>query len=146
MKTLMKIGISLLFIMFLGISACTPVEDSNSASISGRVFFDCNKDGECEDDDTGIANMCVRLYFGSCVEANLLQNHTTNENGEFQFTGLAAGEYCVMADPELLSCGFAGNHPTTSISRHVTLEDGQHAELEWFGFGNLSGDGDAKPE
>lgn len=145
MKILTKTGIYLLFILLLGFAACTPVEDSNSASISGRVFFDCDKDGECADDEEGIADMCVRLYFGSCSEKNMLQNHTTDENGEFQFTGLAAGEYCVMTDPELRTCGFAGNHPTTSISRHVTLEDGMHAELEWFGFGNLSGGGDEQP-
>jgi len=172
MKISARIGIYLLFILLLGFAACTPVEDSNTASISGRVFFDCNKDGECEDDENGIADMCVRLsgrvffdcnkdgeceddengiadmcvrlYFGSCSAENLLQNHTTNENGDFQFTGLAAGEYCVMTDPELLTCGFAGNNPTTSLSRHVKLEDGMHADLEWFGFGNLSGDSDAR--
>jgi len=143
MKILARNGIYLLFILLLGFAACTPVEDSNSASISGRVFFDCNKDGECADDETGIANMCVRLYFGGCGE-NLIQNHMTDKNGEFQFAGLAAGEYCVMTDPELLTCGFGGNHPTTSVLRHVTLEDGMHAELEWFGFGNLSGDDDAR--
>ena len=143
MKISTRIGIYLLFILLLGSAACTPVEDSNTASISGRVFFDCNKNGECEDDENGIADMCVRLYFGSCSAENMLQNHTTNKNGDFQFTGLAAGEYCVMTDPELLTCGFAGNNPTTSLSRHVKLEDGMHADLEWFGFGSLSGDSDA---
>lgn len=145
MRTLARTAIYLMFILLLGFAACTPVEDLNSASISGRVFFDCDKDGECADDETGIAGMCVRLYSGSCSKENLLQNHTTDKNGEYQFTGLAAGEYCIMTDPELLTCGFAGNHPTTSISRHVTLEDGMHAELEWFGFGNLSGSGEDQP-
>lgn len=144
MNTLAKTGVYLMFILLLGLLACTPVEDSNSASISGRVFFDCDKDGECANDEDGIAGMCVRLYFGSCGE-NMLQNRTTGENGDFLFTGLAAGKYCVMADPELRTCGFAGNHPTTSISRHVTLEDGMHADIEWFGFGNLSGGGGDQP-
>lgn len=141
MNTLVKTGIYLMFILILGLAACTPVEDSNSASISGRVFFDCDKDGDCADDEDGIAGMCVRLYFGECGE-NMLQNHTSDENGNFLFSELAAGTYCIMADPELLTCGFGGNHPTTSISRHVTVEDGMHAEVEWFGFGNLSGGGD----
>lgn len=144
MKNFTRMGTYLLFVLLLGFTACAPAEDSNSASISGRVFFDCDKDGKCADDETGIAGMCVRLYAGSCGE-NMLQNHQTNEKGEFQFAGLAAGEYCVMADPELLSCGFAGNHPTTSIFRHVTLADGMHADLKEFGFGILSGDGDDQP-
>jgi hypothetical protein len=128
----------LLLIMSIVLVACNPVSEPSTASISGGVFFDCNKDGECEEDDTGIADMCVRLYSGGCGE-DMIQMHHTNKDGEFQFTGLAAGEYCVISDFELLTCGFAGNHPTTSISRHVTLESGQHADLEWFGFGDLSG-------
>jgi len=136
MKFLLKTWIPLLFIMSLLVAACSPVEESNTASIDGGIFFDCDKDGECADDEDGIAGMCVRLYFGSCGE-NLIQNHTTNENGEFTFSALAAGEYCVMTDYDLRTCGFDGNHPTTSISRHVTLENGMKAEIEWFGFGKL---------
>ena len=69
----------------------------------------------------------------------MIQTHKTNEEGEFLFAGLAAGEYCVITDFELRTCGYDGNHPTTSISRRVTLESGMHAEVEWFGFGDLSG-------
>jgi len=129
----------LLFILALFLAACTPAKDPMTASISGGIFFDCDKDGECAEDEAGMAEMCVRLYQGGCGE-NMIQNHNTNKNGEFLFKGLAAGEYCVMTDFELLTCGFGGNHPTTAISRHVTLESGAHAELEWFGFGKLSGD------
>lgn len=82
--------------------------------------------------------MSIRLYFGACGE-NLLQTHYTDEQGEFLFSGLAPGEYCVFPDFELKSCGYGGNFPTTPISRHVTLESGMEANLVWFGFGNLSG-------
>ena len=139
MNAFKKACIQALFILPLLLAACTPVEESHTASISGGIFFDCDKDGECAEDETGIADMCVRLYHGACGE-NMIQNHKTNENGEFLFSELAPGDYCVLTDFELRTCGFAGNHPTTSISRHVTLESGMHAELEWFGFGNLSGD------
>ena len=142
MNTTQKIWSFLASIMLLCIAACTPVEEPHTASISGGVFFDCNKDGECEEDEAGIAGMCVRLYAGACGE-NMIQNHTSDKLGEFTFTELAPGEYCVISDFELLTCGYAGNHPTTSISRHVTLEAGMNAELEWFGFGNLSGDEEA---
>jgi len=137
--TFERTSILLLFLLPLLLACCTPAEDPMTASISGGIFFDCDKDGECAEDETGIADMCVRLYYGNCGE-NMIQSHTTNIEGEFQFTGLAAGEYCVLADFDLRTCGFGGNHPTTSISRHVTLQVGMHAELEWFGFGSLSGE------
>ena len=87
MNSSLKIWIQLLFVLSLVLTACTPVEEPNTASITGGIFFDCDKDGECADDETGIADMCVRLYFGSCGE-DLIQNHTTNEEGEFTFSEL----------------------------------------------------------
>ena len=134
-----KTWIPVLFIPLLCLAACTPVADPHTASISGGVYCDCDKDGECADAETGIANMKVRLYFGACGE-NMLQTHLTNKEGEFMFSGLAAGEYCVFPDFKLKTCGFGGNAPTTPVSRHVTLESGMKAEIVWFGFGNLSGD------
>ncbi len=127
-----------LFILPLCLAACTPVAEPHTASISGGIYFDCDKNGVCEDNETGIADMCVRLYFGACGE-NMVQIHQTDEKGEFKFSGLTPGKYCVSPDFELKTCGFGGNFPTTSISRHVTLEGGMKADLVWFGFGNLSG-------
>ncbi len=130
--------LQVLFIPLLYLSACTPAADPHTASITGGIYFDCDKDGECADDETGIADMCVRLYSGACGE-DLMQTHSTNDKGEFTFTELAAGDYCVLSDFELKTCGFGGNFPTTSISRSVTLEVGMKADLEWFGFGDISG-------
>jgi len=128
-----------MFVIPLYLVACAPAVEPHTASISGGVYFDCNKSGKCEDDESGIAGMCIRLYLGACGE-NMLQTHKTNEKGEFMFSELAPGEYCVFPDFEMKSCGYAGNFPTTPISRHVTLEAGTKAELVWFGFGTLSGD------
>ena len=127
-----------LIVLSLVLVACNPETESHTASISGGVFFDCDQNGECAEDETGLADMCVRLYAGACGD-DMLQTHKTDDEGKFLFTGLAAGEYCVLTDFELRTCGYAGNHPTTSISRHVTLEEGMHVEVEWFGFGDLSG-------
>jgi len=134
-----RVFLRLFFILMLGLAACTPVEEPNTASISGRVFLDSDNSGECENSESGIAGMTVRLYAGVCGE-NLLQTHYTNDSGEFIFSELAPGEYCVFPDFEYRSCGFAGNYPTKGISRRVTLESGTKADLVWFGFGNLSGD------
>jgi len=141
MNTLKRAWIPALFILPLYLAACTPVADPHTASITGGIYFDCDKDGECADDEIGMAGMCVRLYSGACGE-DLIQTHSTDEKGEFTFSRLAAGKYCVFSDFELKTCGFGGNFPTTSISRSVTLDSGMKAELVWFGFADISGNAD----
>ena len=142
MNSSQKSWIHVLVVLPLCLAACTPVTESNTASISGGVYFDCDKNGECDSSETGIADMPIRLYFGACGE-NILQTHLTNKEGEFEFSELAPGDYCVFPDFELKTCGFGGNFPTPLIARHVTLEAGMKASLVWFGFGDLSGDTDS---
>ena len=137
MSNLQRAWITALFFLPLFLAACTPVEQSSTASISGGVYFDCDKDGECGEEDTGIADMYVRLYFGACGE-NMVQTHRTDKNGDFSFKGLEPGEYCVYPDFELKTCGYDGNFPTTAITRKVTLKAGTNVEIKKFGFGDLS--------
>jgi hypothetical protein len=139
MNSSQKSWTQVLFILSLSLAACTPVAEPSPGSISGGIYFDCDKSGKLEGADSGISDMVVRLYHGQCGE-NLIQTHNTDENGEFMFSGLEPGEYCVFPDFELKTCGYAGNAPTTPVSRHVTLEDGMRVDLVWFGFGDLSGD------
>ncbi|MGB5488323.1 MAG: SdrD B-like domain-containing protein [Lysobacterales bacterium] len=137
MNVFQKACIQIPCILLLSLASCTPVEAPKTASISGRVFFDIDNSSSCEK-EPGIADMPVRLYLGGCGE-NMLETHYTNENGEFIFLELSPGEYCVVPDFEFKTCGYAGNFPTTGISRHVTLESGTKADLTWFGFGEISG-------
>lgn len=139
MNSFNKACIGALCALPLFFASCTPVETPSTASISGRVYFDIDKSSSCEK-EPGIADMPVRLYRGACGE-NMLETHYTDENGEFLFSDLAPGDYCVIPDFEDKTCGYAGNFPTTAISRHVTLESGTKAELVWFGFGVLAGQG-----
>ncbi|MDX2428466.1 MAG: SdrD B-like domain-containing protein [Xanthomonadales bacterium] len=137
MSDVLKAFIRVVCVLSLSLAACTPVEEQKSASISGRVYFDVDQSSSCENDETGIEGMSIRLYAGACGE-NMLQTHYTDENGEFIFSGLAAGKYCIVPDFEFKTCGWDGNLPTTAISRNVTLESGMKADLVWFGFGTLS--------
>jgi hypothetical protein len=137
MKTLIRVCVPVLCILPLWLAACNPVEVPKTASISGRVYLDIDNSSSCEK-EPGIGNMPVRLYVGACGE-KMLETRYTNENGEFVFLKLAPGEYCVIPDFEDKTCGYAGNFPTTAISRRVTLESGTKADLVWFGFGDLSG-------
>jgi hypothetical protein len=140
MKSINKALIGVLCMLPLFLAACTPAEAPKTASIAGRVYFDIDNSSSCEK-EPGIAEMPVRLYQGACGE-NMLETRYTDENGEFLFSDLAPGEYCVIPDFEDKTCGYAGNFPTTAISRHVTLESGTKAELVWFGFGILAGKGE----
>ncbi len=142
MNTSKRPWIQVLFVLPLFFAACTPVAETPTSAISGGIFFDCNKDGKCARDDVeiGLAGMDIRLYHGGCGE-NLVQTHQTNEKGEFLFSGLEPGEYCVFPDFQMKNCGWSGNLPTTAISRHVTLESGMKADVTWFGFGTLAEDG-----
>ena len=65
----------------------------------------------------------------------MLQSQQTTTAGEFAFGNLVPGPYCVMTDVLPTCGGFAGNAPTTSISRKITLEPGQDIDLLWFGYG-----------
>jgi len=82
MNSLQRTWIQVLFILPLCLTACTPVAESHTASISGGVYFDCDKNGECDSKEAGITGMPVRLYFGSCGE-NILQTDLTDKEGEF---------------------------------------------------------------
>jgi len=61
MNVLIRSLIQALFVLPLLLTACTPATDSRPASISGGVYFDCDKDGKCGEDETGIPDMYVRL-------------------------------------------------------------------------------------
>lgn len=139
MKSLNKFCLGALCVLPLFLIACSPVEAPKTASIAGRVYFDADNSSSCEN-EPGISEMAIRLYQGACGE-HMMETHYTDENGEFLFADLPPGDYCVIPDFEDKTCGYAGNFPTTAISRRVTLESGTKSELVWFGFGILAGKG-----
>lgn len=70
----------------------------------------------------------------------LLQSITTDADGQFSFAELAPGDYCVYPDLAPTCGGYAGNNPTTSISREVSLEPGGIVDLVWFGYATRGAD------
>jgi uncharacterized protein (DUF2141 family) len=68
------------------------VEDPGTASLAGKVFMD-NNDNNVEDaGDMAVAGVTVTLSNG--------QTAVTDANGEYEFTGLAAGDYTVTFPTE----------------------------------------------
>jgi len=134
MRTKLLLTILFTALALFMVAACTANQNQTTGSITGGVYNDCNNDGECDCDDKGIADITVRLYEGACGEF-MIRSQQSDLQGEFAFRELSPGEYCVMTDVLPTCGGYAGNAPTTSISRKITLEPGQDIDLLWFGYG-----------
>ena len=129
--------------------------DSNMGIINGRVWHDlCAVAGAVDDEDSvpsagciaapgggfqanslleegepGIPGVLVSLSEGTCPATSPLATALTDRDGDYVFTDLSAGSYCVSVDAlavenELLLPGI-WTHPDTDVSSHtLTLEDG----------------------
>jgi uncharacterized repeat protein (TIGR01451 family) len=67
--------------------------DPNSAAISGRVFIDNNNNGIFEAGESPVAGVSVQLL--TAGTSTVVQSTTTDTQGLYQFTALAAGSYDV---------------------------------------------------
>ncbi len=70
-------------------------ENASNLSLSGAAFLDENKDSFLSDNETGIANVTVRLMKDDAEIASAL----TDERGSYIFADLDAGIYKLRADP-----------------------------------------------
>lgn len=132
----------------------TPAADSNQALVNGRVWHDLCAVAEGEGDDPdapsegciavgdsfaangllddsepGIPNVTVNLGEGACPSAGLA-TATTDEDGDYVFTDLPAGDFCISIDAEengnadLLLPGSWTFPEDAGAAADVTLEDG----------------------
>jgi cyclophilin family peptidyl-prolyl cis-trans isomerase len=91
-------------------------------SIAGTVFSDFNKTGQDDAGDLGIGGRTVFVNNdGSGVPDGNNPSATTNSNGTYYFSNLAAGSYTVM---EVVPSGVT---LTTADSQTVTVKTGQTA-------------------
>ena len=108
----------------------TPVPDSQTASISGKVWNDANGDGTLQNGETPLALQTVQLGIGPCNSSGLA-SMDTNLAGGYTFNGLAAGTYCVSVE-RAESCGNVTS-ATTPKQVTVALSPGQALSVS-FGF------------
>lgn len=62
--------------------------------IGDKVWEDTNENGCQDDDELGIVGVTVNLY-DACQGGIMIDSTVTDENGEYSFTGLCAGQYRV---------------------------------------------------
>src|SRR5207245_3203547 len=76
----------------------------NTGTISGRVFLDYNGNGESDQGEPALAGQTIFLDLNNSGRLDPGDpTATTDQNGLYQFTGLAAGAYTVR---QLLPAGF----------------------------------------
>jgi uncharacterized surface anchored protein len=93
-----------------------PVNDpTNTASIGDLVYIDANENGQFDTDEVGLAGVGIQLIQGSTV----IDTQTTDANGNYTFSNLAAGDYAV----ELQTDTLGDFEPPTNASVEISLAD-----------------------
>src|SRR5580704_7089562 len=87
-----------------------------SASISGYVYNDLNKNGIYTNGDTGLSGVTLQLYTdpngdGNPSDGTLQQIATTDANGHYQLLNLNIAHYVVI---ETLLPGYTGSAPANN--------------------------------
>ncbi|MCF8243367.1 MAG: carboxypeptidase regulatory-like domain-containing protein, partial [Melioribacteraceae bacterium] len=72
--------------------SCEPMEPEEKASIGDKVWYDEDQDGKQDEDEDGVEGVTVKLY--DC-DNNYITSTTTDDDGEYIFDELDAGEYKV---------------------------------------------------
>lgn len=112
-----------------------PADDS-AGSIGDLVYSDPNRDGVFQNGEAGIQGVPVILSTptnDTCGDEDDVPVDTTvtDASGNYRFTGLLPGTYCVQADGSDLGEGFesTSDNPLT-----VTLASGEDVDTADFGF------------
>lgn len=83
-----------------------------------RVFEDSNGNGIQDEGEVGIPDLIVDLYD---VYGEQVATTTTDENGEYEFTGLSSGNYYIRIEPE----GTTTFSPVVDGGNQVSLVEDQ---------------------
>ncbi|MBN2047884.1 MAG: hypothetical protein JW750_08590 [Anaerolineaceae bacterium] len=91
----------------------TPDSSSEPGSVYGRVWIDNNENGAYEpDSDTLSVGLRVTLKNGACGTGGISINSLTNASGNYRFSIVAPGNYCVSIPN--LGCKY--QTPATNVS------------------------------
>ncbi len=111
----------------------------NDATIGDKIWEDADGNG-LDNSEGGVSGVTVWLKGGSCAGATV-QTKVTNGAGAYDFTGLAAGTYCVDVDETSLPGG--ATHTGGTEPRLVTIVGHQDYDLADIGYqisgGSLGG-------
>jgi chemotaxis protein CheY-P-specific phosphatase CheC len=78
-----------------------------AGTIGDFVWWDIDKDGRQDNGEPGIPGVTVLLFNNGTCTGSSIASDETDANGEYLFTGLGAGTYCVQIAPGEVSVGGA---------------------------------------
>ncbi|MFS4439690.1 SdrD B-like domain-containing protein, partial [Paracoccaceae bacterium GXU_MW_L88] len=100
--------------------------DTGDASLGDTVWFDDNGNGVQDANEAGVAGQTVRLV----QNGTTVKTTTTDANGKYLFTGLAAGSYVVDFDLddgfEFTSANAGSNDAVDSDANETTGQTGSY--------------------
>jgi protocatechuate 3,4-dioxygenase beta subunit len=97
----------------MSVDAALVSTSPNTARLGDYVWFDANKDGIQDATETPVAGVTVTLYNGA---GTAIGTTTTDANGYYQFTNLAAGTYSVGFSNLPAGYSFTTSTGTTTAS------------------------------
>jgi len=120
-----------------------------SASIGDRVWYDIDGLGDQDAGEPGLNGVVVSLYRdngdGVCdTDTDIfLGSQITSGDGDYDFLGLGAGNYCVGVDESTLPAGFSWttttfNNPYTPLGPYPLQESEDHNDAD-FGYDLVGG-------
>ncbi|MFG0247925.1 MAG: SdrD B-like domain-containing protein, partial [Phycisphaeraceae bacterium JB051] len=109
--------------------------NAKNGSIGDRVWLDLNRDGVQDASEVGVANVTVNLLDD---QQNVIETTITNEQGDYLFSHLAAGDYIVqfvLEDGHTFTSTQGSNDETdsdadaiTGLTDVLTLQANQHVD------------------
>ena len=120
--------LTLVTAMLLMFSVTSLAEEPGS--ITGSVYCDHDKDGNCGCEEQGIKDIPVQIFMEHCG-GTALQTVHTDKRGNFSFKNFEPGDYFVRVRLDYV-CG--GRVPTTTDCRQVELPSGETVNLPAFGY------------
>ena len=114
---------------------------NSKASLGDRVWYDTNKNGIQDINETGVEGVTVELL-SNCSRRGSTQTTTTDVDGRYKFTNLNAGDYCVefsnLPDGYVVTNKDSGEEESDSDAsttapfqtETTTLEEGEN-DLSW---------------
>jgi hypothetical protein len=107
----------------------TPTPTPVPGSISGGVWHDNNNNASRDGGEPGFSGATVRLGSGACPSTGL-KTTTTNSSGNYSFSDLPPGTYCVSVNEDV-ACD---KEHSTPESYTITVNPGANTTVPWIGY------------
>jgi len=127
MKRLLVFVLMLVLLTACGESEPPFIDNGNPGQIRAIVFFDENKNGIMDSNETGVPTRVAITQEISCPPVNAPTLYETDSSGVYVFTDLKPGKYCVVSESNGLSM-------TTKLTPEVYVSSDMVATV-YFGRG-----------